>query len=113
MVEDGEFLNRIRGLLKIYPRGLTISEISQRLKCNRNSVAKYLEILQISGTVEMQQMGAAKVFYLSQRVPISSLLGFTKEGILVISSDGRIIQVNERFCRMFDQDVQAITGCHT
>lgn len=57
MVEDGEFLNRIRGLLKIYPRGLTISEISQRLKCNRNSVAKYLEILQISGTVEMQQMG--------------------------------------------------------
>lgn len=110
MVEDGEFLNRIRGLLKIYPRGLTISEISQRLKCNRNSVAKYLEILQISGTVEMQQMGAAKVFYLSPRVPISSLLGFTKEGILVISSDGRIIQVNERFCRMFDQDVQAITG---
>jgi PAS domain S-box-containing protein len=110
MVEDGEFLNRIRGLLKIYPRGLTISEISQRLKCNRNSVAKYLEILQISGTVEMQQMGAAKVFYLSQRVPISSLLGFTKEGILVISSDGRIIQVNERFCRMFDQDVTTITG---
>jgi len=110
MVEDGEFLNRIRGLLKIYPRGLTISEISQRLKCNRNSVAKYLEILQISGTVEMQQMGAAKVYYLSQRVPISSLLGFTKEGILVISSDGRIIQVNERFCRMFDQDAISITG---
>lgn len=110
MVEDGEFLNRIRSLLKIYPRGLTISEISQRLKCNRNSVAKYLEILQISGTIEMQQMGAAKVFYLSHRVPLSSLLGFTKEGILVLSSDGRIIQVNERFCRMFDQDNSTVTG---
>lgn len=110
MVEKGEFLNRIRGLLKIYPRGLTITEISQRLKCNRNSVAKYLESLQISGVVEMQQMGAAKVFFLSQRIPISSLLGFTKEGILVIADDGRIIQVNERFCRMFDQDVTSITG---
>ncbi|NLV27505.1 MAG: PAS domain S-box protein [Methanomicrobiales archaeon] len=110
MVEDGEFLNRIRGLLKIYPRGLTISEISQRLKCNRNSVAKYLEILQISGTVEMQQMGAAKVFYVSQRVPISSLLGFTKEGIMVLSSDGRIIQINERFCRMFDLDSTGVSG---
>ncbi|PWR75654.1 hypothetical protein DLD82_03465 [Methanospirillum stamsii] len=110
MVEEGEFLNRIRGLLKIYPRGLTISEISQRLKCNRNSVAKYLEILQISGTVEMQQMGAAKVFYISQRVPISSLLGFTKEGIMVLSSDGRIIQINERFCRMFDLDAGSVSG---
>jgi PAS domain-containing protein len=37
-------------------------------------------------------------------------LGFTKEGILVISGDGRIIQVNERFCRMFDQDATCITG---
>ena len=110
MVEKGEFLNRIHGLLKIYPRGLTISEVSQRLKCNRNSVAKYLEILQISGTVEMQQIGAAKVFYLSQRIPVSSLLGFTKEGILVIANDGKIIQVNERFCRMFDQDVTSIIG---
>jgi len=110
MVEDGEFLNRIRGLLKIYPRGLTISEISQRLKFNRNSVAKYLEILQISGTVEMQQMGAAKVYYLSQRIPLSSILGFTKEGIVVISSDGSIIQVNERFCRMFDLDASHIMG---
>ena len=110
MVEEGEFLNRIHGLLKIYPRGLTISEISQRLKCNRNSVAKYLKILQISGTVEMHQMGAARVFFLSQFIPISGLLGFTKEGILVIANDGKIIQVNERFCRMFDLDVTSIIG---
>lgn len=110
MVEDGEFLSRIRVLLKIHPRGLTISEISQRLKCNRNSVAKYLEILQISGAVEMQQMGAAKVYYLSQRIPLSNLLGFTKEGILVLSSEGLIIQVNDRFCRMFDLDAGSITG---
>lgn len=110
MVEDGEFLNRIRALLKIYPRGLTISEISQRLKCNRNSVAKYLEILQISGTVEMQQMGAAKVYYLSQRVPLSNLLGFTKEGIIVIANEGRIIQINEKFCKMFDLDSAAMLG---
>lgn len=110
MVDEGEFLNRIRSLLKIYPRGLTISEISQRLKFNRNSVAKYLEILQISGIVEMQQMGAAKVFFLSHRVPLSNLLGFTKEGIIVISVDGRVVQINERFCRMFEFDPGSVTG---
>jgi PAS domain S-box-containing protein len=102
MVAERDNLNKIRSLLKFHPRGLTISDISQRLKMNRNSVAKYLEILEISGSVEMRQMGAAKVFYLSQRIPLASILGFTKEGIVVINEDGRINQVNERFCQMFD-----------
>ena len=110
MVEDGELPAKIRNLLKSCPRGLTISEISQRLRSNRNSISKYLEILEISGTVEMQQMGAAKVYYLSQRVPLSNLIGFTKEGIIVLSSDEKILQINERFCRMFDIDQMAFYG---
>ncbi|PKL60230.1 MAG: hypothetical protein CVV33_03730, partial [Methanomicrobiales archaeon HGW-Methanomicrobiales-4] len=76
--------------------------ISQRLKMNRNSVAKDLEILEMSGCIEMRQMGAAKVFYLSQRIPLAAILGFTKEGIIVINEEERIVQVNERFCQMFD-----------
>ncbi len=69
---------------------------------NRNSVAKDLEILEMSGCIEMRQMGAAKVFYLSQRIPLAAILGFTKEGIIVINEEERIVQVNERFCQMFD-----------
>jgi PAS domain S-box-containing protein len=102
MAADRENLNRIRTMLKFHPRGLTISDIAQRLKTNRNSVAKYLEILELSGCVEMRQMGAAKVFYLSQRIPVAAILGLTKEGIVVINEDSRIIQVNERFCQMFN-----------
>ncbi|PWR71616.1 PAS domain-containing protein [Methanospirillum lacunae] len=102
MPAERDNLNKIRSLLKFHPRGLTISDISQRLKMNRNSVAKYLEILEISGCVEMRQMGAAKVFYISQRIPLAAILGFTKEGIVVINQEGRINQVNERFCQMFD-----------
>lgn len=102
MAADRENLNRIRTMLKFHPRGLTISDIAQRLKTNRNSVAKYLEILELSGCVEMRQMGAAKVFYLSQRIPVAAILGLTKEGIIVINEDSRIIQVNERFCQMFN-----------
>lgn len=102
MPAERDNLNKIRSLLKFHPRGLTISDISQRLKMNRNSVAKYLEILEISGYVEMRQMGAAKVFYISQRIPLAAILGFTKEGIVVINEEGRINQVNDRFCQMFD-----------
>ncbi|MFH0968502.1 MAG: PAS domain S-box protein [Methanobacteriota archaeon] len=102
MAAERENLNRIRSLLKFHPRGLTISDISQRLKLNRNSVAKDLEILEMSGCIEMHQMGAAKVFSLSQRIPLAAILGFTKEGIVVINEEERIVQVNERFCQMFD-----------
>lgn len=112
MAAERENLNKIRSLLKFHPRGLTISDISQRLKMNRNSVAKYLEILEISGCVEMRQMGAAKVFYLSQRIPLAAILGFTKEGIVVINEEGRISQVNERFCRMFDLNQQDVLSAH-
>ncbi len=108
MVAERDNLNKIRSLLKFHPRGLTISDISQRLKMNRNSVAKYMEILEISGCVEMRQMGAAKVFYLSQRIPLAAILGFTKEGIVVITEEGRINQVNDRFCQMFDLNQQEI-----
>ena len=108
MVAERENLTKIRSLLKFHPRGLTISDISQRLKINRNSVAKYLEILEISGCVEMMQMGAAKVFYLSQRIPLAAILGFTKEGIVVLNEEDRINQVNERFCQMFDLNQQDI-----
>ncbi|HWQ66839.1 MAG TPA: PAS domain S-box protein [Methanospirillum sp.] len=101
MAPEREYLNKIRSLLKFHPRGLTISDLSQRLAMNRNSIAKYMEILEISGLVEMRQMGAAKVYYLSQRIPLASILGFTKEGILVVNEDGKINQVNERFCEMF------------
>lgn len=108
MAAERENLNKIRSLLKFHPRGLTISDISQRLKMNRNSVAKYLEILEMSGCVELRQMGAAKVFYLSQRIPLAAILGFTKEGIIVINEENRIIQVNDRFCRMFDLNPEEI-----
>jgi PAS domain S-box-containing protein len=108
MAVERENLNRIRSLLKFHPRGLTISDISQRLKMNRNSVSKDLEILEMSGYIEMRQMGAAKVFYISQRIPLASILGFTKEGIIAINEEDRIVQVNDRFCQMFDLNTDAI-----
>ena len=61
---DKEKMQKIRNLLKSHPKGLSISEISSRLNMNRNSVAKYLELLSISGKVEMQEFGSSKVYYL-------------------------------------------------
>lgn len=110
MILDQEKITRIKKLLKGRPKGLTISDISQILKLNRNSVAKYLEILLITGQVEMRLYGNAKVYYLSQRVPISSMLKFATELILILDSDLKIIDVNDNFLSFFGLQKENLMG---
>ena len=66
---------------------------------NRNSVAKYLEILQISGQVDAKISGTSKIYTLSQRVPLSAMLGFSSDMVIIIDQEGRIIQVNDLFLK--------------
>jgi PAS domain S-box-containing protein len=110
MILDQEKITRIKKLLKARPKGLTISDISQNLKINRNSVAKYLEILLITGQVEMRMYGNAKVYYLSHRVPISSMLKFANELILVLDSDLKVIETNENFLSYFGVKKEDMVG---
>ena len=110
MILDQEKITRIKRLLKSRPKGLTISDISQILKLNRNSVAKYLEILLITGQVEVRLYGNAKVYSLSQRVPISSMLKFATELILILDSDQKIIDVNDNFLSFFSVQKDSLLG---
>jgi len=74
---------------------MTISDLASEMKMNRNLVAKYLDMLLVSGQVEVQVVGAAKVYFVSRRVPISALLEFSKDPVIVTGSDRKILQVNE------------------
>jgi PAS domain S-box-containing protein len=87
--------NQIMNLLRAHPRGLTITDISQTLHLNRNSVAKYLEILVISGHVEKKRVGRAKLFFLSQRIPVSAMLNLSSDMILILDGESRIWYVND------------------
>jgi PAS domain S-box-containing protein len=107
---DQDKITKIKNLLKFRPKGLTISDISQHLKMNRNSVAKYLEILLISGHVEMRSFGAAKVFFISNRIPISAMLSFSSDNILVLDNELRILQINDNFLKFLDMDKDALLG---
>ena len=72
-------LSHIKELLRSHPRGMTIIDISQKIGINRNSVAKYLDVLLISGQVEMHAVGTAKLYFLSKRVPISAMLSLSSD----------------------------------
>jgi PAS domain S-box-containing protein len=107
---DQEKITKIKQILKWRPRGMTISDLSSQMKLNRNLVAKYLEILLISGQVEMQEIGPAKVYFLTQRVPISSILEFSSDLVIVVDTEGKILQVNEHVPALLEIKREALTG---
>ncbi len=100
--------SRIKKLLKANSRGMTITDISDKININRNSVARYMDILTISGQAEMRQLGPAKVFYLSQRVPMSAMLNFSSDYVLVLDNDLRVIQINENFLELINSKRETI-----
>ena len=110
MILDQQNIARIRSALKFHPRGMNISEIAQNLKLNRNSVAKYLEILMISGQVEAKPQGTSKVYTLSQRVPVSAMMDFSSDMIVMIDQDGRIIQANDLFLKFAGLSREQLIG---
>ncbi len=110
MILDQEKIARIKNLLKFKPKGMSISDISHSLKMNRNSVAKYLDLLLVSGQVELRSYGTAKIYFLSQRVPLSAMLSFSSDLVIIIDSDFRIIQVNENFLSAFTVTREGLIG---
>ena len=82
-------LDQIKKVLRATSKGLTVTEIARHLKVNRNSLAKYLDILLTSGLVEMKAVGSAKIFSLTKRVPISSILSLSSDYIFVFDNDSK------------------------
>ena len=90
----------IRDLLKKNPSGMSVTDISKALKKNKNTIGRYLDILLISGQVDMRTYGMAKVYSLSQRVPLSAMLSYSKELIMVLDSESRIYDINSNFLNL-------------
>ncbi|MCW4016545.1 MAG: PAS domain-containing protein [Candidatus Bathyarchaeota archaeon] len=89
---------------------MTVTQISKEINLNRNSVAKYLEVLLISGHVEMKSYGPAKVFFISQRVPMSALIDFSSDYILILDRDFKVIKANDNFQKLVRLEVDALIG---
>ena len=103
-------LGAIRTLLKKNPNGMSVTDISKALKKNKNTVGRYLDILLISGQVDMRTYGMAKVYSLSQRVPLSAMLSYSKELIMVLDSESRILDVNVNFLRLLRLSREEVVG---
>lgn len=56
-----------------------------------------IEVLHAEGKVETRQVGAAKVYWISQRVPMSAFLCFTKNMFIILDLNMNIVQVNDQY----------------
>jgi PAS domain-containing protein len=104
-----EFL-LIKKILKENPKGMTVTDISRKIKINRNSVAKYLDIMRISGHVEMITFGPAKVFFPARRIPVLDLLNYTTDYILVLDEDYKITMINDALLEFMQVGRNVIVG---
>jgi len=110
MEPNTDALSPLLRVLKEHPRGMSVSDLAAAVGVNRNTVSRYLDVLLVSGRVEMETYGKAKVFYLSQRVPISAMLNFSSDLVLVLDRDRRIIQANDAVCAFAGVERDNIIG---
>ncbi len=58
----------------------------------------------------MEEIGPAKVYFLTQRVPISTMLEFSSDLLIVVDADSKILQVNEQVLSLLEMKREVLTG---
>ena len=105
-----EPLKKIQILLRSHRKGLTITDISRKLSLNRNSTAKYLDMLLISGDVALNSFGPAKVYTFSHKMPLSAMLKFSADIILLINNKMQVLDANENAISVLGISRQNLLG---
>jgi PAS domain S-box-containing protein len=100
----------IRELLRKFPKGLTIEEVSRKLSLNRTTAAKYLNTFLLTGQADMRMLGSAKLFYLTQRVPLTDMLSLSSDLILILDRDQFIQEANAAFLDHFRMTKDILKG---
>jgi len=101
---------RISEILKEHPLGLNITEISKELNITRNTAGRYLDMLLATGHVEMQTAGPVKIYTLSERIPISSIMDYSLDLIFVVNEEIKLIQINDKVLDFFKVKKADILG---
>jgi PAS domain S-box-containing protein len=110
MVQRRAVSARIREILREHAGGLSVSRIAKLAGVNRNTAARYLEKLLLSGQVEMRQLGMAKIYTLSQRLPQSAVLSMSSEYVMQLDTGLRVIFANDPFLHLLGATEKDLFG---
>ena len=110
MEENRQELSRIRKELEQHREGLSITDIATLLGLNRNSVAKYMDILQIQGLADGRKRGTSKVYFPSHRIPAESLRKTCTQPFVTLDQDGAVTEFNPAFSRLTGLSREQVLG---
>ena len=103
-------LNRIKEILREHPKGMKVTQIAAAMDMNRNSVAKYLDILLMTHQVEMLPHGMSKIYRLSRRIGIPTVLDASPDLIVMLDTSHRVVQVNDNYLAFAGVTREAVAG---
>jgi PAS domain S-box-containing protein len=101
---------RIKEVLREQPLGMNIKEISRAVGMSRNSVAKYLDVLTATGHLDVRQIGNAKLYYLSHRIPLQNILQISHEMIVMLDRDLRVVKASDSFITFIGTPRDGVLG---
>src|SRR5271157_59468 len=84
-IRSDRIKKQILQYLELSEFGVNISQIAEELKFSRNTVTKYLDILQDDGTVYCQEMGPSKIWFSEnnrERLPNARMPDFLRAFII-------------------------------
>lgn len=90
-------ITQIRQVLADNPKGLSITDIAEKVGVNRNAVAKYMDILQVQGAVDGYRVGTSKLYFLTSRLPSRAVQAVCSRPLLLIDRDGIVTDTNKAF----------------
>ena len=96
--------------LSEHPEGISIQEVADLTGIHRNTAAKYLEVLQSQGEVDVRRVGVSKLFFISKRVPFSAILRLYDDPIIGIDRDLQIVELNPSALSLLGSDEKSIIG---
>lgn len=103
-MNSGRFREEIAGIrafLAEHPDGVSITDLSEMLSINRNSLAKYLDMLRMQGSVSIKKVGSSRIFFLCSRLPATAVLRLSSSSLLLVSQGMTVVDSNDLFLSAF------------
>jgi PAS domain S-box-containing protein len=110
MVLSRDITAQIKGVLEKHPEGLSITDLVRSVKVNRNTAGRYLENLLLSGQAEMRRFGMAKMYTLTKRLPVASVLSISSELVMQLNSSQRVMYVNDPLLAFLGAPAKDLSG---
>ena len=95
MKTNPEKTRLIREALMKNPRGLNVLQVAEKTGINRMSAGRYLDVLAAQGLVDIQEVGNAKVYFLSRRIPVTTYMEYTSKHYCITDSSLNVVQLNK------------------